>query len=190
MAQATATAAASGAAQTAPSAEQALRALLNPDQLTELITLISAITDSMHAQLSDVFDAPVVTDAASSHERLQKDAANPNLAGAEDAGREETEVEGRARRMQVRTERDLPENGLMDLKGDALEWFQGWRDGVVGIIVHALNARGAEAGVTRAAVDDAEPPPAYETYGGFSEEGETLLLRLQLELGSIDTGRS
>jgi hypothetical protein len=120
----------------------------------------------MHAQLSNAFEASVDNAAASSHERLQKNARNPNLAPA-DPGHEETEAEARARRVQARIERDLPENGLMNLKNDALEWFQVWRDGIVGMVVDALNAKSADVQVTGAEIDES-PPPAYEVYGGSS----------------------
>jgi hypothetical protein len=152
--------------QTAPTPEQALSTLLTPDQLTELIALISAITDSMHVQLSGAFDISSNSASTHPHERLQKDARNPNLASAS-SGHVETEAEASARRIQTRRERGLDGEGLGGLKSDALEWFQGWRDGIVGLVVDALNAKeteGKQDEVTRANADMAAPPD-YEVSG-------------------------
>jgi len=153
--------------QTAPTPEQSLSTLLTPEQLTELITLISAIADFMHAQLSDAFDISFNgTTTTHPHERLQKDARNPNLASAgSDHG--DTEAEEGARRIQARGERDLDGEGLGELKNDALEWFQVWRDGVVGLVVDALNTKeteGKQDEVTGAKADMATPPD-YEVSG-------------------------
>jgi hypothetical protein len=169
--------------QAPPTPEQALSALLTPDQLTELISLISAITTSMHAQLSDAFDTTVHTPITHPHERLQTDARNPDLATVS-AGHEDTDAEVSAGMMQARREQELPETGLMDLKNDALEWFQGWRDGVVGMVVDALNAKdvgGERRGEFTGGEDDIEPPPEYEVYG----ESQCRIYPSHLYLSSI-----
>ena len=150
--------------QTPASPEQALSDLLTLDELTELISLISTITDSMHAQLSDAFDNAVSVEKkpmTHPHARLQKNDRNPNLASAD---HEEADADGfrkREREAQARRERELPKSGLGQLKSDALEWFQAWRDGYVGMVVDALNATDLDVNqneVTGAKVEAAAPP--------------------------------
>lgn len=134
-----------GAAATTP--EQALSKLLSFEQLTELAVLISDITNSMHKQIAASFDQSVSSSLNErSHERLSKNARNPNVEERRGSVHEETDEEARARRLQARRERDLPERGLQDLKSDVLEYFQTWRDGIVSKIVDALNSKDGEEG--------------------------------------------
>lgn len=127
--------------------EQALSRLLSFEQLTELAVLISDITESMHKQIAASFDTSFSSSHGErSHERLAKNARNPNVEERRGSVLEETDEEARARRLQARRERDLPERGLQDLKSDVLEFFQTWRDGIVSKIVDALNSKDGEEG--------------------------------------------
>jgi hypothetical protein len=149
---------AKGAAAATP--EQALSKLLSFEELTELAVLISTITESMHKQIAASFDTSASTSLKErSHERLSKNARNPNVEERRGSAYEETDEEARARKLQARRERDLPERGLQDLKSDVLEYFQSWRDGIVSKIVDALNSKDGEDGETK---DETASPPDGE----------------------------
>lgn len=127
--------------------EQALSKLLSFEQLTELAVLVSDITESMRKQIDASFDTSTVSSLNErSYERISKNARNPNVEERRGSVHEETDEEARARRLQARRERNLPERGLQDLKSDALEYFQTWRDGIVTKIVDALNSKDGEEG--------------------------------------------
>lgn len=126
--------------------EQALSSLLSSEQLTELVVLISSITDSMRKKVTDAFDVNEDSNTLRPRERLPRE--------------DETDAEARARRLQARRERELSEPRLQDLKNDAVEHFQTWRDGIVSRIVDALNAKDEE--VTGPGSDNgAARPPDY-----------------------------
>lgn len=150
--------------------EQAFSKLLSFEQLTELAVLISTITDSMHKQIAASFDntsAFTSTDGRS-RARLSKGARNPNVEERRGSVHEETDEEARARRLQARRERDLPEQGLQDLKSDVLEYFQTWRDGIVSKIVDALNSKDEEEGAAQdgsSSSPDGEAAPDLKILG-------------------------
>ena len=127
--------------------EQALSKLLSFEQLTELAVLISNITESMHKQIADSFEASIsASHRGETHQRLSKNSRNPNIEELKGPVHQESEDEIRARRLQERRERDLPDQGLQDLKNDALEYFQAWRDGIVSKIMDATNSKDDDDG--------------------------------------------
>jgi hypothetical protein len=155
----------------APTPEQALSKLLTLDQLSELAVLISSIADLMQTRITSAFDAdPFYLTITPPHERLAKNARNPNVDPNKPPSYEESEAESRARKLQARRERDLDEPKLTELKKDAVEFFQSWRDGVVSKVVDALNMKDPEEGVEgRGEFDsDATPPPDYKLLGKSS----------------------
>jgi hypothetical protein len=157
-----------GTQQASPTPEQALASLLSSEQLTELVVLISSITEAMRKKIVDSFDATTDSSVIRPRERLQKDARNPNIIDHNDPGHEETEAEARARILQARRERELPEPGLQDLKNDAIEYFQTWRDSILSKIVDALNAKDTVATQDEEVTGSgrgATPPPDYNLLG-------------------------
>jgi hypothetical protein len=153
--------------QTGPTAEQALASLLSSEQLTELVILISSITEGMAKRIADAFDATTDSNAIHHRERLQREARNPNIDDQTDSGHEETDTEARARILQESRERDLPEPKLQDLKNDAVVYFQTWKDSLILTIVDALNAKDMQ-GIQTAEVTGSRhdtPPPDYNVLG-------------------------
>jgi hypothetical protein len=153
--------------QTGPTPEQALASLLSSEQLTELVILISSITEGMAKRIADAFDATTDSNTIRHRERLQEEARNPNVGNQTDSGHEETEAEARARILRERRERDLPEPKLQDLKNDAVVYFQTWKDSLILTIVDALNAKDMQ-GIQTAEVTGSRhdtPPPDYNVLG-------------------------
>jgi hypothetical protein len=102
----------------------------------------------MYKQIASSFEV-ATSSSERSRERLSKDARNPNLQEYSDSVEEDTEDEARARRLQPRRERELPERGLLDLKSDAMEYFQTWRDGILSKIMDAHNSKDGEGSVSQ-----------------------------------------
>jgi hypothetical protein len=153
--------------QKAPTPELALSSLLSSEQLIELAVLVTKIADVIHKRISDSFDASVRTSGEQPPQRLQNIEKNPNI-DQQALQPQETEEEARARRLQARRERKLPEPRLLDLKNDVLAFFQTWRDGVLSKIADASSAKEpnktADKDSTRS-MPDTSPPPDYKLLG-------------------------
>jgi hypothetical protein len=154
--------------QKAPTPELALSSLLSFEQLTELAVLVSKVMDVMHKRISDSFDASVRTSSKQPPQRLQKNERNPNIDQQALQPRQETEEEAKARRLQARRERELPEPKLLELKKDVLEFFRTWRDGVLSKIVDASSAKESNETAdeeSTQSMPDTSPPPDYRLLG-------------------------
>lgn len=116
--------------------EEELNAILTTEEQVDLTLLIANITEVMQTQLTDTFDASMPARAKPTLERDIK-GKNPNV---DDGTIGETAEEEKARKLQEQREKDLSEPKMTELKKDALEFFQEWRESVIARIGSVVNS--------------------------------------------------
>ncbi|RDW75691.1 DUF726-domain-containing protein [Coleophoma crateriformis] len=116
--------------------EQDLSTLLTSDERVDLTLLIAAITEVMQKQISDTFDASITTGKVPS-QALNITDKNPNV--KDEKPHEETEDEANTRKMREKREKELSAPSMLDLKKDALEFFQIWQESVVSRVGTVVN---------------------------------------------------
>lgn len=116
--------------------EQDLASILTTDERVELTLLLANITELMRKQVEDTFDASI-TSAKAPQQALNITDKNPNVDDKE--RHEETEEEEQARKMREKREEELSAPKMQELKKDALEFFDKWRDSVILRVGQVMN---------------------------------------------------
>lgn len=122
--------------------EQDLTTLLTIEQRADLTLLVANITEVMHKQIEEVFEA--------SHEHhsgtqnpprlLETSDKNPNLTD-ENERQEETEEEKKARRLREKREKELSAPKLLELKRDVLDSFEKWQMSIISRVGEVVNSK-------------------------------------------------
>ncbi|TVY90667.1 putative membrane protein [Lachnellula willkommii] len=105
-----------------------LSTILTTEEQTELTLLIANITEVMRKQITETFDASI-TSAKPPAQALHVGDKNPNI--DESKAHEETEEEEKARKLQAKREKELSAPKMKELKKDALEFFDKWRESII-----------------------------------------------------------
>ena len=108
--------------------EDDLSTILTTEEQIELTLLIANITEVMRKQITETFDASI-TSAKPPAQALHVGDKNSNI--DESKPHEETEEEEKARKLQAKREKELSAPKMKDLKKDALEFFDKWRESVI-----------------------------------------------------------
>ncbi|TGO52214.1 hypothetical protein BOTNAR_0331g00100 [Botryotinia narcissicola] len=116
--------------------EHDLSTMLEIEERVDLTLLIANITEIMQKQISDTFDASITTGEAPS-KALEVGDKNPNT---DDSGsNEESEEEEKARNLREKREKELSAPKMLELKRDALRFFQEWQEIVISRIGSVVN---------------------------------------------------
>jgi len=110
--------------------ENDLTAILTSEERVEFTLLIANITEGMHKQIADTFEA--TTGDLSKQDLGSK---NPNV----DENLKETEEEEKARKLREKREKELSAPKILELKKDALNFFQEWRESVMARVGEVVN---------------------------------------------------
>jgi len=110
-----------------------LSTILSAEERVELTLLIANIAELMRQKLLNIFNAegeeikplPPIT------------SKNPNV--NENEPREETEEEAKARKLRENREKELSAPKMLELKKDALEFFDKWRESLLARAGTAVN---------------------------------------------------
>ncbi|TVY57153.1 putative membrane protein C6F6.13c [Lachnellula cervina] len=105
-----------------------LSTILTTEEQIELTLLIANITEVMRKQITETFDASI-TSAKPPAQALHVGNKNPNI--DESKAHEETEEEEKARKLQAKREKELSAPKMKELKKDALEFFDKWRESII-----------------------------------------------------------
>lgn len=105
-----------------------LSTILTTEEQIELTLLIANITEVMRKQITETFDASI-TSAKPPAQALHVGDKNPNI--DESKAHEETEEEEKARKLQAKREKELSAPKMKELKKDALEFFDKWRESII-----------------------------------------------------------
>lgn len=116
--------------------EQDLASILATEERVELTLLLANITELMRKQVEDTFDASM-TSANSPQQAINITDKNPNV--DEKELHEETEEEEQVRKMREKREEELSAPKMQELKKDALEFFDKWRDSVILRVGQVIN---------------------------------------------------
>lgn len=148
-------------AESAPEHDQDLSTLLTSEERVELTLLIANITQLMQKQITDTFDASITT-AKKPEQALNITDKNPNVENVEP--HEETEEEERTRKMREKREKELSAPKMLELKKDALQFFEKWQDSVitrVGTVVNKSTevAEEQKEKASSVATPETAPPP-------------------------------
>jgi len=113
--------------------EQELGTVFNAEECKELVLLIANISVAMRKGVADTFDASIDTAKIGKQQSLAK---NPNIKGKDG---KETEEEEKARKLREKREKELSAPKMLELKKDALEFFDKWREEVLKRVGTAIN---------------------------------------------------
>jgi hypothetical protein len=113
-----------------------IRELLTTEERTELTLLVANITEIMAKQIHDTFDASV-TSAPQSHQILQPGDKNPNKARS--VSHKETDEEETARKFLEKREKELSAPEMIELKNEAIKFFENWRESLISRVGEAVN---------------------------------------------------
>ncbi|KAF7889706.1 uncharacterized protein EAF02_002121 [Botrytis sinoallii] len=116
--------------------EHDLSTMLEIEERVDLTLLIANITEVMQKQISDTFDASITTGEAPS-KALEVGDKNPNTDDSQ--SNEESEEEEKARNLREKREKELSAPKMLDLKRDALKFFQEWQESVISRIGSVVN---------------------------------------------------
>lgn len=117
--------------------DQELGTVFNAGECKDLVLLIANISEVMRKRVADTFDASI--DAAKTGKQpLTK---NPNITQpkGKDGKEKETEEEEKARKLREKREKELSAPKMLELKKDALEFFDRWREDVLKRVGTAVN---------------------------------------------------
>jgi hypothetical protein len=113
-----------------------LRQILTTGERAELTLLVANITEIMAKQIRDTFDASV-TSATQEHQILQAGDKNPNINPSKP--HKETYEEEKARILFEKREKELSEPKMLELKDEALKFFEKWRESLISRVGNAVN---------------------------------------------------
>jgi ribosome biogenesis GTPase A len=116
--------------------EDDLSSILSAEERVDLTLLIANITELMRKHIADTFDASI-TNKKQAPPSLEKTDKNPNIDDTKP--HEETDEEETARELREKREKELSAPKMLDLKKDALEFFDKWRESVIGRVGSAVN---------------------------------------------------
>lgn len=141
--------------------EQDLTTLLTTEQRADLTLLVANITEVMHKQLEQVFEA--------SHERqrgiqqaeqlFKETGENPNVT-SEKEDHEESEDEKKARKLREKREKELSAPKLLESKNDLLEFFGKWQMSIISRVSEVVNSKEAEKQLKEVATAKETPEAA------------------------------
>ena len=143
----------------AGSQEQDLSTLLSADERADLTLLIANITELIRKQVTDLFDASV-TSSKRTQQALIK-GKNPNVDDSKP--HEETDEEKEMRKIRERREKELSEPKMLELKNEALKFFDHWRDSLVKRMGDVINKSQETAQEQKDKATVSEVAPATET---------------------------
>ncbi|KAF7870479.1 hypothetical protein EAF04_004223 [Stromatinia cepivora] len=121
---------------TAQDHEHDLSTMLEIEERVDLTLLIADITEVMQKQIRDNFDASTATGEASDRAlKVGDENANAN----DSQPKEESEEEEKARKLREKREKELSAPKMLELKCDALKFFQEWQETVISRIGTVVN---------------------------------------------------
>lgn len=109
--------------------EEDLSTILTTEEQVELTLLIANITELMRKQILDNFDASI-SSGKPPQKALHITDENPNIK-KDESKKEETEEEGEARKLREAREKELSAPNMQELKKEATEFFDKWRESVI-----------------------------------------------------------
>ncbi|KAH6683087.1 hypothetical protein B0J14DRAFT_138096 [Halenospora varia] len=109
--------------------EEDLSTILTTEEQVELTLLIANITELMRKQILDNFDASI-SSRKPPQQALHITDENPNIK-KDESKKEETEEEGEARKLREAREKELSAPNMQELKKEATEFFDKWRESVI-----------------------------------------------------------
>ena len=137
--------------------DQDLTSLLTTEQRGELTLLIANITECMHKNLVDTFDASYTTPNLKPAKNLSPYKDNPNLDPAknpsieklddraeeskEELEEKEKEEAEKLHKLQEKREKELSAPKLQELKQDAEEFFAQWQESVISRVGEIMNSK-------------------------------------------------
>lgn len=113
-----------------------LSELLSAEERVELTLLVANVTEIMGKQIRDTFDASITS--TSKPPQISKAADKPANASAVPPHKE-TEEEEKARKLLERREKELSAPKMLELKLEALKFFDQWREAVISRVDNAVN---------------------------------------------------
>ncbi|KAL3421902.1 hypothetical protein PVAG01_06058 [Phlyctema vagabunda] len=162
--------------------EKDISALLTSDERVELTLLIANITQVMHKQIVDTFDASI-TSAKKPSQALNVTDKNPNIEDAEP--HEETEEEKTTRKMREQREKELSAPKMLELRNDALAFFEKWQESVISRLGQVVNKSKEVADEqieksTTQTTPETAPPPDKKIIGSKTniEDADAALIEL------------
>jgi hypothetical protein len=117
--------------------EQDLDTLLSTEERVELTLLIANIAEIMRKHIQDTFDASLHTEKKEQPPILAVQDKNPNI--DERKPHEETDEEGKARKLREKREKELSAPKMLELRKDSLEFFDKWRESVISRVGTVVN---------------------------------------------------
>jgi hypothetical protein len=113
-----------------------LSQILSTEERVELTLLIAKITEVMEKQIKDTFDASIPS-GAEAHKVHQTPDKNPNVDMSQP--HKETEEEEKTREMREKREKELSAPKMLELKKEALGFFEKWRESVISRVGAVVN---------------------------------------------------
>lgn len=117
--------------------EQDLSTILTTEERVELTLLIANITEIMHKQILDTFDASIAAKKSRQRQLLAVKDKNPNI--DESKPHKETDEEEKAQKLREKREKELSAPKMLALKKDSLEFFDKWRESVISRVGTVIN---------------------------------------------------
>ena len=113
-----------------------IRQLLSAEERGQLTLLVANITELIGKQIHDTFDASI-TSLAKPRQTPQTGHINLNVNRS--GPHKETEAEERTRKLLERREKELSEPKMLELKNEALKFFEEWRESLISRVGDAVN---------------------------------------------------
>ncbi|KIN02546.1 hypothetical protein OIDMADRAFT_102684 [Oidiodendron maius Zn] len=113
-----------------------IQQLLSAEERGQLTLLVADITKLMAKQICDIFDSSIASLTKPRH-ILQTGDINPNVIGSRP--HKETEEEERTRHLLERREKELSEPKMLELKIEAIKFFEEWRVSLTSRVGDAVN---------------------------------------------------
>lgn len=111
-----------------------LSQILTAGERNELILLLANIMEIMEKQIRDIFDASI-TSTTEPHQIFQVTGNSPSAKRVH----KETGDEEKARQMLEKREKEVSEPRMLELKREALKFFDQWRESVISRVGNAVN---------------------------------------------------
>jgi hypothetical protein len=116
--------------------EQDLSTILSAEERVELTLLTANITEIMKKQITDTFDASI-TSGKQPQQALHITDKNPNIDDSKP--HKETDEEEKARKLRVKREKELSAPKMLELKKEAIVFFEKWRESVISRVGSVVN---------------------------------------------------
>jgi hypothetical protein len=160
-----------------------IQQLLSAEERGQLTLLVADITKLMAKQIRDIFDSSIASLTKPRH-TLQTGDINPNVIGSRP--HKETEEEERTRHLLERREKELSEPKMLELKIEALKFFEEWRVSLTSRVGDAVNNL-KEAVVEQNQDESAGKPLQTRAPSDAQVTSKHCILNLRLNLVSILT---